>query len=392
MPLPADGMRILVVSKSFPSEINHVDGIFILRQVLALRDLGHDVAVLRVVPLAPPIGTKWHQYRALGTAYRYEGIDVSVQRTLFLPGLRNLEHLHAQTGGLMRRAIARFRPDVVHAHYVQPAGSIAVSRGRPTVITSHGIDAYDWPFRREGLRRDATHTLKRADVVVGVSRFIADSLRQLVDRDIEVVFNGADARIFGNPDRARAREKLAIRSEEPVLAFVGHLVREKGIFDLAAALSRLGRPPLVLVAGDGESREEFAAALGGAGIAARFYGYVRPEMTATILAAADAVTLPSHYEGLPVSICEAMLSARPVVATTVGGIPEIVKDHQTGLLAAPRDVEALSVLYAEILADRPKAAAMGEKAQAFAREQLTWEANARAYDRLYRRLVKECAA
>lgn len=385
-------MRVLVVSKSFPSEIDHVEGIFILRQALALRDLGHDVAVLRVVPFAPPIGAKWHQYRALGAGYRYDGIEVSVERTLFLPGLRNLEHLRAQTGRLMRRAIARFRPDVVHAHYVQPAGSIAVARGRPTIVTSHGIDAYDWPFRREALRLDAVRTLKLADIVVGVSDFIGKSLGRLVDRPIETVFNGADVRIFGNPDRARARATLAISPEEPVLAFVGHLVPEKGILDLAAALRRLTRPPLLLMAGDGPARGQMEAVLREGGIAARFYGYVQPEMTATILAAADAVTLPSHYEGLPVSICEAMLAARPVVATTVGGIPEIIKDHQTGFLAAPHDVEALSRLYAEVLADRAKAAAIGAKAQEFAREHLTWDANARAYDRLYRQLVKARAA
>jgi teichuronic acid biosynthesis glycosyltransferase TuaC len=385
-------MRVLVVSDSFPSELNHVGGIFIFRQIVALRRFGHDIAVLRVVPLAPPIGAKWHQYRALGSGYVYEGIRVTVARTLVLPGLRNREHLRAQTGGLMRRAIARFRPDVVHAHYLQPSGSIAVGRGKPTIVTSHGIDAYDWPFRREGLRADAIRTLKLAETVVGVSQFIADSLHRLVDRPIDVIFNGADAQIFGSPDRVRAREKLEIAQPRPVLAFVGHLIRDKGIFDLAAALRRLATPPLLLVAGDGDAARPFADALRDAGVEARFFGYVRPEMTATILAASDAMTLPSHYEGLPVSVCEAMLSARPVIATRVGGAPEIIRDRETGYLVEAHDVDALSAAYHEVFADLERAATVGKRAYEFARTHLTWEANAKAYDRLYRDLARERAA
>lgn len=385
-------MRILVVTDSFPSAINHVGGIFILRQILALRDLGHEIAVLRVVPHAPPIGSKWHQYRALGSAYTYEGIPVTVTRTLVLPGLRNREHLRAQTGGHMRRAIRRFQPDVVHAHYLQPGGSIAVGRGKPTVVTSHGIDAYDWPFRRDGLRADAVRTMKLAEVVVGVSGFIAGQLRRLVERPVEVVFNGADTHTFGAPDRARARAALQIAAEDSVLAFVGHLTDDKGIFELAAALRRLAQPPLLLVAGDGEGREQFAEMLREAGVRVRFFGYVKPEMTATILAAADALTLPTHFEGLPVSVCEAMLSARPVIATRVGGIPEIIQDRDTGYLVDAYDADGLASTYAEVFEDRAAAAAIGKRAQNFARTHLTWEVNARAYDRLYRELGTQRAA
>ena len=385
-------MRILVVTEDFPSELDHVKGIFILRQLLALRELGHEIAVLRVVPLAPPIGARWHKYRALGARYTYAGIPVTVARTLILPGLRNFEHLRAQTGGLIRRAIARFQPDIVHAQYLQYAGSIAAGRGRPTVITAHGIDAYDWPFRREGLRRDATRTLELAETVVGVSGFIADSLRRLVDRPIEVVFNGADMNMFGSPDRARARQALGIPSERRALAFVGHLIPDKGIFELAAALRRIENPPLVLLAGDGASSQAFGDALREGGIDARFYGYVPAEKTAQILAASDVATLPSWYEGLPVSVCEAMLSGRPVIATRVGGIPEIIKHGETGFLVDAKDVEALSATYAHVFSNLEAAARIGARAQEFARVHLTWQANAKAYDRFYRDLVQERAA
>ena len=385
-------MRILFVTSDFPSHLDHVRGVFILRQVAALRDLGHEVEVQRVVPVAPPLGAKWHKYRALGDGYTYEDIVVHVARTLVFPRLRNFEHLRAQTGGIVKKAIDRFQPDVVHAHYLQYPGSIAVERGKPTVITSHGIDAYDWPFRREGLRCDAIRTLARADVVVGVSQFIASSLRRLFDRNVEVVFNGADPKTFAGADCAAARAQLQIPAERRVLAFAGALVEGKGIFDLAAALSRLSDPPLVLVAGEGPQWAEFAAALRTARIEARFFGSVQLAMVAKIFAAADVVTLPSHHEGLPVTICEAMLSGRPVIATRVGGIPEIVSPGETGLLTDAHDIEGLSQHYARLLRDRNVAAAMGRRAHAFASSRLTWEANARAYEGLYRRLTRAKAA
>lgn len=385
-------MRILVLTGDFPSELDHVAGVFIFKQVAELRRLGHEVSVLRVVPLAPPVGAKWQKYRALGDGYVYDGIPVSVARTVILPGLRNFEHLRVQTAGILRRFIARMRPDVIHAHYLQYSGSIAVDRGKPVVITSHGIDAYDWPWRREGLRRDAARTLQHAQAVVAVSSFIATSLRRLFDRQVEIVFNGGDAAVFSAPDRARARADLRISPERPVLAFAGTLCEDKGIFDLAAALRKVENPPLLLVLGDGPDAQRFRDALQAGRVEARFFGNVKQAAVASAFAAADAVTLPSHKEGLPVTVCEAMLSARPVVATRVGGIPEILSHGETGFLCDAHDVEGLSDLYRRLFGELGAAYEMGQRAAAFARSRLTWEANARSYDRLFRRLVGERAA
>lgn len=385
-------MRLLCVTGDFPSEINHVGGIFIYKQMLALRRLGYEVSVLRVVPLAPPVGAKWQKYRALGNRYRYDGIDVDVARTLILPSLRNFEHLRGQTAGIMKRAIARIQPDVVHAHYLQYPGSISVGRGTPTVVTSHGIDAYDWPWRRDGLRKDAARTLRAAETVVAVSGFIAAELRRLADRPIEIVFNGGDTDVFRSPDRRRAREALRIPQERRVLAFAGTLCVDKGIFDLVDALRGVDDPPLLLALGDGPDAPAFAAALRDAAIDVRLFGNVSQPTVASAFAAADAVTLPSHKEGLPVTVCEAMLSARAVIATTVGGIPEIIRDGDTGFLVKPHDVTGLREIYGRVLRDKELAAGAGSRAAAFAQERLTWDANARAYDRIFRGLAGERAA
>src|SRR5579883_1830981 len=89
----ANPLRILVVTSDYPSELNHVAGVFIHKQVLAIRRRGHDISVLRVVPFAPPLGEKWRKYRALQGSYSYEGISVDVARTVILPRLLNFPHL-----------------------------------------------------------------------------------------------------------------------------------------------------------------------------------------------------------------------------------------------------------------------------------------------------------
>jgi glycosyltransferase involved in cell wall biosynthesis len=128
------------------------------------------------------------------------------------------------------------------------------------------------------------------------------------------------------------------------------------------------------------------------GVRALFIGAASQEGVASAFGAADVVTLPSHMEGLPAVICEAMLACRPVVASTVGGIPEVLVHGSTGYLAAPRDVGAFAALYARALSQRAEASSVAIAARTFALAHLTWEANARAYDRLYRSVLTERVA
>jgi glycosyltransferase involved in cell wall biosynthesis len=93
---------------------------------------------------------------------------------------------------------------------------------------------------------------------------------------------------------------------------------------------------------------------------------------------------PSHAEGLPGAVCEAMLSGRAVVASAVGGIPEIVRDGETGLLVPKADPAALSGAIQRVLSDDVARAGLERNARALALEQLTWRVNAAAYDALYR--------
>lgn len=378
-------MRVLVIAKDFPAPGQPRDGIFVLRQAQALAELGHEIRVVRIVPHAPALTPRWRSYRAIPERYVIEGVAVDSIRAFFPPRMLAMEYLPLQVDGAIRRIIADFAPQVLHAHFLIPSGQLAVRQNLPTIVTAHGSDAYDWAWRRPGLRRAAAEAISRAGAVVAVSRFIERRVRALAERDVRVIYNGADERIFGRAARAVAREALGIRPDRFVVVFTGGEARGKGLHDLIEAAARLAESRLLLlVTGLATPFDSLRAAIASAGVEARLFGVLDQNDIARLLAAADVFTLPSYHEGLPASICEAMLSARPILATRVGGIPEIAVDGVHGYLVAPGDVASLAQRLRELARDPRAGEGMGEAAYRFAREHLTWRVNARRYDELYR--------
>jgi teichuronic acid biosynthesis glycosyltransferase TuaC len=380
-------MRVLVITTDFPAPGQPFSGIFVIRQIQALAELGYEILVVRIVPYAPALTSKWRAYCSIPDDYVIEGIEVHTIRAFQAPRMLGMEFLPFQVGAAFRRIIREFAPRVVHAHYLIPSGHIAAHQPVPVVLTAHGSDAYDWAWRRSGLRRAAVKGISRAKAVVAVSDFIRERVRALVDREVAVIYNGADERIFAPTSAQEARRALGIDAGRFVITHAGRLSRTKGTLDLLEAAGRISRfDPLLLLAGPETTDAKVQDALRKAGVESRLFGMVSHRELARLLGASDVFCLPSYREGLPVVVCEAMLSARPVVASIVGGIPEIVSDGDRGYLVRPGDVPLLAQRLADLAADREKARRMGERAYEFAREHLTWRTNAAAYDRIYRRI------
>lgn len=378
-------MRILVLPLEFPSEQQPGAGIFILRRTQALRDLGHTISVLRIVPHAPPIGAKWKVYRSIPGAYEIEGIPVRTIRALFPPRQIGMEYLPLQVHAAVQREIARFAPDVLHASFIIPCGQIAVRQSIPTVVTAHGGDAYRWPHKRPGLLRAAREAIRNATRVTAVSGYIGRCVQSIAQRDVDVIWNGGDERFFYPRDRAQSRAALSLPIDRFVIAFAGNLVRAKGVFDLIDAAARLnGASPILLMAGAGPEEAALRERAARAGVDVRLLGRLPQNGVAEMFGAADVVTLPSYNEGLPNVVCEAMLSGRAVVATTVGGIPEIVQHGCTGLLAGAGDVTGLHAALAQVAAAPEERARMEQLALEFAKDKLTWRVSARRYDEVLR--------
>ena len=384
-------MRILFVPKEFPSAQRPNNGIFILRRAQAVQSLGHDVTVLRIVPAAPPLGAKWNAYRSIARDEVVGGIPVRTIRTLIPPRMIGMEYVPLLVRGALAREIRRVGADLAHASFLLPCGHAAVQQHVvPSIVTSHGVDAYKYPALRPGLHRASQFTVTHADGVTAVSGFIADKLRELGAKDVRTIWNGGDERFFYSRDRAQCRAQCGLPPDRPVLVFAGNVLRAKGLFDLVQALARipLERRPTTVIAGRGSDENALRDEAAARGVELRFAGLLESESIGTLFGAADAVVLPSHAEGLPNVVCEAMLSERAVVATTVGGIPEIVQDERSGLLVPPHSPADLSRAIDRAVNDAPLRDALAMQARRFAQEHLTWRVSALAYEAFYREILE----
>jgi teichuronic acid biosynthesis glycosyltransferase TuaC len=193
--------------------------------------------------------------------------------------------------------------------------------------------------------------LRRARFAVGVSRPMVDALARLGAHERAVtVPNGVDHTLFRPRDKARERRALGLPEQGKVVLFVGDLVRDKGAGELCdawAAVRRVsGEPVHLVMVGEGAMRrriEGFARALGAPERGGLILAGTRPPTdVALYLGACDLLALPSRHEGMPNVVLEALASARPVVGTRVGGIPEALPHENVGLLVMPRDVDDLA--------------------------------------------------
>lgn len=247
----------------------------------------------------------------------------------------------------LRDLLDRLDPDVVHTHGYRAdvlASAAARSAGRPVVSTVHGFTRGGWKNRfYEWLQR---RSLRRHDAVVAVSEPIRRELLRsgLSDRRVRLLRNAwhRDRPLL---ERREARERLGLPGEGFVAGWVGRLSREKGPGVFLEAMARVrdrdGDVTGSMIGGGGRasSVEERARELG-LGDRVRFQG--RIPAAARLYRAFDVFVLSSRTEGTPVSLLEAMDAGVPVVATRVGGVPDVVRDGEEALLVPPEDPEALA--------------------------------------------------
>jgi glycosyltransferase involved in cell wall biosynthesis len=252
-------------------------------------------------------------------------------------------YAHDLVAGLsLRRLAQRHAPDVVHFHTAR-ALSLAPYVPRPMrrIVTRR----MDYPPR--GAAGYVRWLYGQMDAVIAISRAVRDALasRGIPASAITVVPSGVDTARFAPTDSRAARSLLGVPDDVPVVAIVASLHPRKGHAFLLEALAELaarGVRPLCLVAGTGPEGQALLERTEALGLASQLrwlgaLGDVRP-----VFAAADVIVLPSLAEGLGVAAIEAMASGRPVVASAVGGIPELIRDGVEGLLVPAGDAHALA--------------------------------------------------
>jgi glycosyltransferase involved in cell wall biosynthesis len=254
----------------------------------------------------------------------------------------------------VRELIARFRPQVVHTHGARVDvldAPVARRAGVPTVTTVHGFTGGDWKNRLyEYLQLRA---FRRNNAVIAVSATLAKQLvASGIQRDLVHTVPNAWAGSWqpASPNEARALMGVS-GARGPVIGWVGRLTREKGADVFIEAIARLADlAPTCVIVGDGPERarlEQLAAKLG-ARERVRWTGVVRD--ADRLLTAFDVLALSSRTEGTPMILFEAIAAGVPVVASAVGGIPDVVGDTEA-ILVPSEDVDALAAALRRVLSD-----------------------------------------
>ena len=384
-------MTVLVLSFMFPNDRDSSSGIFVLEQIKALRKAGVTVLVVSPTPWAPRLLKFLPSVRKYAGARPHlvvDGFIIDRPRVPTLP--KNLGF--AWSGVLFylscRRVLAKkmrqTKIDLIHAHGILPDGFAAVLLGRefhmPVVCTAHGSDVNVYPFMNRFVRWASRWALRRIDRLITVSESLKKGAIALAGaREIAVVHNGAESETFSAVEKAEARSRLKLNARGKLVCFVGYLRPEKGVEYLLEAFAGLGRSDTQLcIVGDGPLKETLIAQAERLGILnnCRFVGKQPHKEIPLWISAADCLVLCSLSEGFPTVLPEAMLCHVPVIATPVGGIPEMIRQGETGLLVPCRDASALSEALNSLLSNAKLASGIADRAEALARASLTWSVNA----------------
>lgn len=296
---------------------------------------------------------------------------------------------YSRERGEYRAIFSRIRPDIVHTHGYRSdvlAGGVAASLGIPRVTTVHGFTGGDWKNRiYEFLQLRA---FRHFEAVVPVSRPLARKLehRGVPGRKLTVIANGFDA-TAPLVSRQQARQILGLPPEAAVVGWVGRLSREKGLDVMLEALASLGPEyPQLSVVGDGAQREHLQDQVQRLRLAGRVHWHGLVPDAATLYRAFDVFVLSSRTEGTPISVFEAMAAGVPIVATEVGGVPDVLRSSEAWLVP-PDDPPRLAQAIAESLRDSTEAEMRARRARQRLDEVYGLESWIEEYDRLYRSIL-----
>jgi len=365
-------MRGLFSSELFWPHIGGAE-IFATKLLPALQTRGHELMVV----------TRQDSETLLAED-SYQGIPVL--RFPFWSAIagRNVERV-AEIRQQLVKLKKSYRPDLVHIHgmgaHVLFHQETTASRPTPLLVTLTNV--FEGQVGAAGI---VSRVLRLSSWLTCKAGAVLDQARQLVPEIIgrsSVIHNGLElSPLLPEP----------LPNKAPRILCLGRLAPQKG-FDLAltafASISKRFPHIRLVIAGDGPGRkslEQQAARLGLVS-AIDFLGWVTPDRVPALINTASMVVMPSRWEGLPSVALQAASMARPLVATRVGGLPEIVEHQRTGLLVEPEDPGSLAKAMTFLLEHPETAGKLGAAGRSRVREVFSWGSCVDAYDALYRQLA-----
>jgi glycosyltransferase involved in cell wall biosynthesis len=331
--------------------------------------------------------------------------SVIVYPSIFLPKIRYTVPSFIGQLRLLRQLAKREKIDIIHIwEYFYPAAWVpllyAKAHGIPTVLTLDSFPGVSWKYgsrfvdltARIYTKSIGKAIIRHCDKVILLHSSLMNTAEEIGIKQANmcVVPNSIDlARFSPSSNIGEIRESLGIRKDEAMILNVGRLVPVKGIDTLIEITRKLLNDSLkvkTVIVGDGPYRKEYekkAENLGGNVIFTGFRTDI-PE----IISACDVFVLPSLSEGLPSALLEAAAFGKPVIASNMGGAPEIIIHEKTGFLAEPKDVDAF-VHYIKVLLSNGASSEMGQKARRFVEERFNWENTVKKMEGIYSAFLAE---
>lgn len=384
-------LRVLSISTLFPNPALPALGPFVASSLKAVAARG-DVDVAMVNPLGiPPWPLSLHrQYaklREVGETSQLGPLTVHHPRFSLIPKIgaqSNPARIAKAVLPLARRLHAERPFDLVDAQFFFPDGPaaalIAQDLGLPLTIKARGADIHHWGTQQRSGPQVLAAARQAAGMLAVSEALKADMVALGMDAErIGIHYTGLDHARFRPIDRAAARASaasdLGIPTQGPLLTATGALIARKGQGIALRALAQLPRADAQFaLAGKGGDEAALRTLAAELGVAPRvhFLGQVGHDRLPTLLAASDALVLPSASEGLANAWVEALACGTPLVIPPIGGAREVVRDDSSGRIAE-RTPEAIAAALTGLLADPPAQATVAANAARF-----SWEANAEA--------------
>ena len=244
-------------------------------------------------------------------------------------------------------ALKKIKPDIVHAQNLEMGVGGILAKfflKKPYVVYGRGTDVYSpWLFKNT----ISKIIIKNAGAVIALTEDMKQKMNKIYKRDIIVIPNGLDILKFNNLLKENIRKLMKISNDEKIIIFVGRLHPVKGIEYLIKALELIrqknAKTKLIIV-GDGEEMERLEKLVKELNLTnnVMFVGRISNEDIPKYMTLSDVLVLPSLKEGFPITLLEAMASGLPIIATNVGGVPEIIKNGENGFLVEPKNPEAIA--------------------------------------------------
>lgn len=353
--------NLLVITNRYPHIKDSMSSSFVKDQVDALSKYFKKVTVIALTPYVPKflsmfsfMNPRWRR-DAFADDYKYDDVEVHFAKHFTLPFNSSREKRGDTAFKVVTKIIQEeeIEFDLIHAHFTYPSGYVGARLkeryGKPLIITGHGYDVYDLPFRNAEWNKKIKSILNTADHIITPSKSNYDKLMQLdiSDDKVSVIYNGYNSNLFEDVSTNKAKEKLNLPEDKKIILSVGNLELVKGHKYLIEAMKEVIKREeniTCLIVGSGSQKKNVNSLIDRLSLSKyiKLVGEKPHNEVPLWMNACDVFVLPSLNESFGIVQVEAMACGKPVVATFNGGSEEVIVNEKLGILVEPKDANELA--------------------------------------------------